>query len=141
MTPSFALAKEINDPVKKEERMARLAQLEERIYQRASGVLEAVLSFHEVAPSQQEPPPDWVAEYGAEGAQQRLAVAKTGWLPASLAPNAPRLALQFVTAVRRAQGRQQMLKPELNVKISLPAPTSSQHPTVTTTYETRELDE
>ena len=46
-----------------------------------------------------------------------------------------------MTAVRRAQGRQAMLKPELNVKISLPAPTSSQHPTVTTTYETRELDE
>jgi hypothetical protein len=140
MYESVALAKEIADPAKREERLARLAELEDRIYQRASGILEAVLAFHEVHPSQQDPPAQWIEEFGQDGARQRLAVAKTGWLPQSLAPHAPKLALQFVTGVRRAQGRQVSVKQELNVRISLPAPTSSQHP-AGPAYETREVDE
>lgn len=139
MQERVELSKALVDPTKREERLARIAEIEDRIYQRASGVLEAVLSFHEVSPNQQEPPEQWVEEYGLEGARQRLAVAKSGWLPPSHAPTAPKLALQFVAGVRRAQGKVNIGKQEINVKLNLPAPTSAKYQ-VTEAYETREIE-
>jgi len=133
------LAKELSDPKRVEERLARIVEIEDNIYQRAAGVLEATLSFHEVAPNQQEPSPEWVEQYGAEGAKQKLAVAKTGWLPQALAPNATKLALQYVTAVTRARRGAVVKANELNVQIQLPAPTSAAHPTVSV-YPRREIE-
>lgn len=124
------LATLVKDEKAKEERLERMAQMEDRIYQRANGVLEAALSFHEVAPDAQLPPADWVSEYGAEGARQRLEVAKAGWLPQSEAPNAFKLAAQVTAGISRGRAfrGQRVVQNQLNVKISLPAPTSREHP-------------
>lgn len=136
----FELRRELRDPVAKEARLARLEELENQVYERASQVVEAVLSFHEVTPGQTEPPPEWVAQYGEAGARQRLEVAKGGWLPKSLAPNAYQYALQACTGIMR--GRKYNLRIQqanLNVKLTLPAPTSAAHPGPAV-YEVRDLE-
>lgn len=132
MHSGWALAKELKDEGKREERMARITELEDRVCDRAAGVIEAVLSFHEVSPRQTEPPADWVEQYGEDGAKQRLEVAKSGWLPNSEAPNATKLASYIYTGITRARGHKVNFNARtLNVKIALPAPTSSAHPVLT----------
>jgi len=136
----YALEAELRDGQRKEERLSRIIALEDRIFERASGVVEAALSFHEVTPFQEEPPADWIAEYGLEGARQRLGVAKTGWMPQAMAPSAVKLAVQAMAGIARGRGfRVQVNQNSLNVKIELPAPTSAQHP-MGEAYPVKEID-
>jgi hypothetical protein len=129
MHPAIALAKELKDEKLKEQRLARIEELEDRVCETAAGVIEAALSFYEVTPNQQEPPPEWIALYGEKGAHQRLAVAKSGWLPQNLAPSATKLASYIYTGITRARGHKTTLSARVvNVKIALPAPTSAAHP-------------
>jgi hypothetical protein len=71
-----------------------------------------------------------VTRFGAEGAKQRLAVAKAGWLPQSLGPSGPKYAVQLVAGISRARRMQsaQIGPREVNAKIALPAPTSAGMP-------------
>lgn len=135
------LRKELADEKQKEARIARIEQLEQRVFEQASGVVQAVLAFAEVSPHQTEPPASWIAEYGEEGAKQRLEVAKTGWLPQSIAPNATKLAVQLMVGSQRGRQRNVRLGiGTVNVKIALPAPTSREHPGPVT-YDVKDLDE
>lgn len=129
MHPVEVATKDYLDPARKEARQQRIQELEDRVSDTAAGVLEATLAFHEVTPQQQEPPEEWIALYGEKGAYQRLAIAKAGWLPQSLAPNATKLASFVYTAIARARGHKATFSARVvNVKIALPAPTSAAHP-------------
>ena len=129
------------DEAKREERLAKIEELENEIFERAAGVVNAYLSFAEVERDQKEPPPAWVAQYGYDAAKQRLEVAKAGWLPASIAPAAAKLAVQAQIGISRGRGyRMKITQNNLNVKIALPAPTSSAYPANDTTYEVRDLE-
>ncbi len=131
---------ELRDEAQKETRLARIVELEDHIFERAAGVVEAFLSFHEVTPHQETPPEAWVEQYGAEGAQQRLQVAKAGWLPGSVAPAGAKLGAQVMAGIARGRGyRVKVSQNQINVKIELPAPTSSQHPGGET-YPVKELE-
>lgn len=139
----FSLAKELQDEAKRAERMARIEELECQVYERASQVVDAALCFHEVTPTQTEPPPQWVAELGYSAAKQKLEVAKTGWLPQSLAPNALKIAVSCTIGIRRGQARNQMRElanGNLPVTLVLPQPTSREHPGLTV-YPVKDLDE
>jgi hypothetical protein len=141
MYEGFHLQQELKDEKKKETRMARIEELENEIFERAAGVVNAYLSFAEVTPHQAEPPPEWVEQYGLLGAQQRLAIAKAGWLPASVAPAGAKLAIQAQIGISRGRAYRhaRLTQNNLNVKISLPAPTTSEHPGPTV-YEVRDLE-
>lgn len=129
MSVPVALSKELAAADRKEARLARIAELEDRVNEIATGVVEAALSFHEVTPTQTVPPVRWIAEYGPEGAQQRLMVARSQWMPPSVAPVGPKLAVQVMIGIARGRGyKVKLTQNVLNVKIELPAPTSSQHP-------------
>lgn len=123
-------AAEFRDPEAIAARQQKIAELEDEVFQTSVGVVQAMLDFHLVTPDQQEPPPDWVEKWGREAAEQRLRVAKAGWMPNSLAPAATGLASRIVTGIARARGsRQQALGPaEINVKLQLPMPTSAAQP-------------
>ncbi len=140
MQEGFALRKELADEKQKAMRMARIEELENEIFERAAGVVNAALSFTEVTPTQTEPPPGWVAEYGYEAAKQRLEIAKMGYWPASVAPNAFKLAQQVQTGISRGRAySMKVTQNNLNVKIALPAPTTLEHPG-TVVYEVRDLE-
>lgn len=140
MYEGFALRKELQDEKQKALRLARIEELENEIFERAVGVVNAALSFTEVSPTQMEPPAEWVAELGYEAAKQKLEIAKMSYLPQSLAPNGFKLAAQVATAISRGRGyRAKITQNNLNVKISLPPPTTVAHPGPIT-YETRDLD-
>ncbi len=121
---------EHRDPDAVAARLARVAQLEDEVFQASAAIAQATLDFHLVSPSQQEPPPDWVAELGEEAARQRLAVAKAGWMPASIAPVAVTHAFRVVTGIARARRSDPRGSgpAEINVTLKLPVPTSAAQP-------------
>lgn len=118
------------DPDAIAERLARIAEVEDEVFQTSAAVAQATLDFHLVTPDQQEPPPEWVAEYGESAARQRLAVAKAGWMPQSVAPSAVGHAFRVVTGIAKArrQGPQSFGPAEINVTLKLPVPTSAGQP-------------
>lgn len=138
----FRFRKEYEDEEKRAERAARIEELELRVYERASQVVQGILRFHEVTPTQTEPPEQWVEEFGREGAEQLLGVAKAGWLPQSLAPAALKIAVSCTIGIRRGQQRanQRLGGGELPVKMLLPQPTTREHPGLVT-YPVKDLDE
>jgi hypothetical protein len=120
-----AVLREIHGEPEKAARLTRMLEIEDEVFQTAAGILGAALDFCHVAPDQQEPPPDWVSRFGEEGAKQRLAVAKAGWMPPSLAPASLKLAAQMYTGIARIRGmaaRGASGPREVNAKIALPAP-------------------
>lgn len=136
-----ALEKDLASEKLKEARLERVAQIEDRIFEICAGVAEANVSFFMVDPDQTEPPPEWVEQYGLEGARQRLIVAKYGHLPANEQPSGVRNAIQIMNGISRGRGfRVRLNQTNLNVKISLPAPTSAAHPGPEV-YPSRELEE
>jgi len=141
MSKGFALRQELADENLKIQRMARIEELENRVFETAAGIVEALFAFHEVSPQQAEPPASWIAEFGEEAAMQRLAVAKAGWLPPSLSPTAVNHAVKMMTGISRSRAHKTSLtQNNLNVKLVLPAPTSREHPGPVV-YETKDLDE
>ncbi len=124
------LLREIHGEEGKASRLTRMLDIEDEVYQQASGILRAALDFCHVRPDQQEPPPEWVEQYGLEAAKQRLEVAKQGWAPKSLSASGVDLAKSMVIGISRAR-RHTALNAgprEVNAKIALPAPTSAGMP-------------
>jgi hypothetical protein len=132
---------EHRDPDAVAARMERISEIEDEVFQTSAAVVQATLDFHLVRPDQQEPPPEWVEEYGLEAALQRLAVAKAGWMPNSQAPAAVGLASRIVTGIARARrtGIQALGPREINVKLTLPVPTSAAQPGAPV-YPTKEIE-
>lgn len=112
-------------------RIARMEQMEERLYVSSAAILEAQIDFATVSPDTEEPPKEWVKQFGALGAAQRLAVAKTGWLPRGQTPSGIETASKMFAGISaaRARRRDAVEAPrELPVVISIPAPTSQAFP-------------
>lgn len=137
---------ELRDMVKREGaeteiRVNRINEIESRIYDRAAAVVEAHISFHEVTRDQEEAPKEWVRMYGKEGAEQRLAVARTGWGKGSEAPSGVKVAQAVMVAIQRGRAFKQALgSGKVNVTISLPAPTSASHE-LEGSYPSKDLEE
>lgn len=110
------------------------------MFETAAEVVEGVLRFKDVSFDQTEPPEEWVLEYGEAEAKKKLALARSGWLPASTAPAGFQVALRALTGIARSHGyKVKVTQNNLNVKIALPAPTTAEHPGPVT-YEVRELE-
>lgn len=142
MYEGFFLQAELKDEKQKLIRQERMEALEQRVYEHAGGVVEALLAFTEIDPQQADPPPDWVERYGEVAARQRLQVAKAAWLPAASFPAGGKLAVQVLTGITRGRQHrnQKLTQNNINVKIALPAPTSREHPGPVV-YEVRDLEE
>lgn len=129
----FEQAKLLNllrDPVAKEERLAKILEIEDRIADKANQVIDAIVHFGEIDPEQAEPPIEWEHMYGAEGAKQRFRVMQASWLPAKEAPVALRLVTQVKVGIDRARAHKvETQNNTINVQmLTLPAPTSVEHP-------------
>lgn len=141
MSEVIQLRKDLRDEKHRESRLARIEELENEIYDRAAGVVNAGLAFVEVDPHQTEPPQAWITEFGLEGAKLRLKAAQALWLPQSVVPSGFKLAAQVMVGIARGRGyRVRVTQNSLNVKISLPAPTTAEHPGATA-YEVRDLEQ
>ncbi len=140
MYEGFLLRQEFKDEAKKADRLARLEELENQIFERASAVVNAALSFVEIDPNATDPPQSWIDEYGEEVARQRLKVAQSLWLPASVVPAGFKLASQAMTGISRGRAyKVRITQNTMNVKLTLPAPTTNEHPGATV-YEVRDLE-
>lgn len=141
LVPMLDLSAHINAGEKgRETRLAKMREVEDEVLQRALGNLNAIQSFSEISPDEENPPESWVQEYGLEAATKRLALAKAGWRPMKDAPFGAVQSLQIAVGYAKARGQQVNLAAgELNVKISLPAPTTAEHPGEVV-YEVREIE-
>jgi hypothetical protein len=141
MNPTVpGVAAELRDVKKTEQRLARIEEIEDRVYDISTQVIEATLAFSEVTPDQAVPPPEWVELYGEKAAMQRLQVAKGGWMRQSDAPSAVKLAAIVRNGIIRGRNyNKQLVNQQINVKIALPAPTSQEHPGAEV-YEVRDVD-
>ncbi len=127
----------------KEKRLERIAEIEEKVFDISTQVVMAHLAFTEVDPMQEDPPEEWVAQFGEVAARRRMIVAKAGYLPHSQMPSAVKLAALVRTSISRAYSQQNRgagTLNQVNVKIALPAPTSVEHPGAET-YAVIDLDE
>jgi hypothetical protein len=127
----------------KEKRLERIAEIEDKVFDISTQVVLAHLAFTEVDPLQEDPPPEWVEQFGEVAARRRMIVAKSGYLPASQMPSAVKLAAMVRTSISRAYSQQHRgvgALNQVNVKIALPAPTSVEHPGEEV-YPVLELDE
>jgi hypothetical protein len=130
----------LRDPVLKEERLARIEQLEDEVFEAAVATVQEILAFREVSHNQDTPPQAWIDEFGEEEANRRLNMAKAGWLPQSISPAGFKYALQAMGGIAKGRAwRVKVTQNNLNVKIALPAPTTTAHPGPIT-YEVRDLD-
>ena len=122
-------------------RMERMLAIEDEILEHSLGIVRGMLSAAEIRPSDENPPEEWVQRLGKEAAEQQLAVARECWLPASKMPGFVVHSTHLVVGIAKARGQKIHLRAgELNVKISLPAPTTAEHPGEVV-YETREIEE
>lgn len=136
----FALTREVKDEAAKEERLAKIEDLENRVFEQAVEVVSGFLDFSTISPQQKEVPQEWVEKYGTEKAQLRFMLAQSAWAPKSLQPAGVDTAVRCMTAISRAKGhRIKVTQNNLNVKLTLPAPTSASHPGPVT-YEVRDLE-
>ena len=127
----------------KEKRLERIAEIEDKVFDVCTQVVMAHLAFTEVDPDQEDPPEEWVQQFGEKAARRRLIVAKLGYAPHSQMPSAVKLAAMARTSISRAYSQQHRgvgAMNQVNVKIALPAPTSQEHPGAET-YEIIDLDE
>jgi hypothetical protein len=131
----------LRDPALKEQRLARIEQLEDEVFEQSVSIVQEVLSFREVTHDQIDPPEAWVTELGEEEARKKFNLAKSGWLPASVSPVAFKYALAAMNGIAKGRAwRVKVTQNNLNVKIALPAPTTTAHPGPIT-YEVRDLEE
>lgn len=126
----------------REARIERIAEIEDKVFDISTQVVMAHLAFTEVDPQQEDPPEEWVAQFGEKAARRRMIVAKAGYLPASQMPSAVKLAQMVRQSISRAYSQQHkgVALNQVNVKIALPAPTSQEHPGEEI-YPIRDLDE
>lgn len=124
----------------REERWEKMERVQDEVFASAAGIMQAFMAFAEIEPDQQEPPEEWIAEFGPKGAALRLKVAKLGWGRKDEMPGGVAVAEKVYTGINKArQKSQRATQAPLNVTISLPAPTSAEHPGGET-YPVRELE-
>lgn len=125
----------------REERLRKMQETEDECYQAASQIVDAYLSFTEIDFDQQDPPAEWVSRFGEEGARRRLQIARLGWAPKEQMPGGVVIAHKFMDGVIKAnvkRGGKKVIN--LNATISLPAPTSAEHPGEGQQYPVREIE-
>jgi len=140
LVPSLDLTSGLT-PEAKENRLARMREIEDEILQTALGNVAAIQDATSISPEEENPPEEWVERFGKEAAEKRLYAAKWGWKAQKEAPLWAIQALQMVVGIAKARGQSVRVGTlELNARISLPAPTTSEHPGPVV-YEVRDISD
>lgn len=112
--------------------LRRLAEVEHAVQQNSFDVVDAVVSFAEINPEQEEPPQNWIEKYGYLKALHRFRIAKAGWMSAKDAPVAIKVAASIATNALKNRGEEN--RQPLNM--TLVKVVSNTHK-----YETMEIEE
>jgi hypothetical protein len=118
-----------------------MREVEDEVLQLAVGNCSAIQAFSQINPADENPPESWVQELGLEAATLKFKLAKEGWRPQKEAPFGAIQAMQIMIGIAKARGQSVRVGTlELNARISLPAPTTAEHPGPVT-YEVRDIEE
>lgn len=100
----------------------RLETLTDELLEESIVNLRAQARFHEIDPSTEGPPPEWVAEMGEKEAKKAFIIAREAWRPSKEVPHALKASLQVATGILKGRGERPQAQ-SLNIQfIQLNAP-------------------
>lgn len=105
--------------------LARIRGIEDEMQERSLGIIDGVLAFADLPLEATEAPPEWVAQYGKEGAAKRFRLARHGMESAKDAPVAIKVAVSVHAAITKARATEKAGPKSLNiqfVQMSAPLP-------------------
>ena len=117
--PAGALACEPATALATSDQMDRLKDLQDRILLKSLEVVEASVSFHEIAPNLEKPPQEWVDELGEVKAAEKLRVAKASWMNAKEAPVGLAMCRATALGIMKVNEASKHLSPHLNVQVAI----------------------
>lgn len=89
---------------------------EVKLHGEAITILDHTFAAREIAPGDEQPPPEWIAELGMEKAMNKLRVANAGWLPAKDAPAFVQTARAFAVGRMKSEATKKGGARTLNVQ-------------------------
>ena len=89
----------------------------DELYRETRFVTSASMAFADIEEDQEEPPQEWIDEFGEKEAKKRLRIAKYAQLPHNKAPIALEIAQKVVTGITKAKMERPGQDRVLNVQI------------------------
>ena len=111
------LAEVITGPERLANQHARLQRLEDDLLERAMNIVDGSMAFSEIDPADEQPPKEWIAEFGEEGARRRMRVARASWMNAKEAPVGIKVAAQVAVGIMRANAQKNTGPKVLNIAV------------------------
>ena len=102
-----------------------LRGIEDDILCETSAIIRDVTRFRDIDPDSEAPPPEWIAEHGADEAKKRFRLAKVGWSPKKDAPVGIEVARSVMVGIVKARATEKKGPSTLNVafvKMTSPFP-------------------
>lgn len=65
---------------------SRLREIADGLLEQNLSIMESASAFGDIDPADAEPPPEWVKQFGEEGARRRHRIARAAWLSSKDAP-------------------------------------------------------
>lgn len=100
-----------------QQREQTLKSLEAELFLESMQIVADSFKFREIAPDQQEPPPEWVQEMGHKKAMERLRSAQAGWMSKKDSPVAVQVAQAVVIGISRSRATEKAGPKNLNVQV------------------------
>lgn len=111
------LAEIVPAPIRAVSQHARLERIQDDLLERSLAVVDGSVSFADIEPGALEPPPEWIEQYGHEGAMRRLRVARASWMNAKEAPVGIKVAAQVAVGILRAKAQEKSGPKTLNIAV------------------------
>lgn len=99
--------------------LSRVKAIEDRLFDKASEVLDGVLAFADVKADDVSPPGEWIEEYGLERAEKRFRMAKYGLMSAKEAPVAIKVAQAHHASITNSRAKERNAPISLNAALIL----------------------
>lgn len=100
----------------KEDRELALKEVEDRLLAESTKIVEGVLRFHEIDPTAEEPPEEWIEKHGYEVASSMHRLAVAGWVSKVKAPAGVDIAARVMLGIQKARSLDKAPK-KLNVQL------------------------
>ena len=99
--------------------LAKVRELEDRVFEKATDVVDACLSAPDIPEDLTEPPPAWVDRFGEEDAARRLRIARHSLMSAKEAPVYLKVATSVQAGIMKVRAAEKSAPVTLNAQVVL----------------------
>jgi len=94
--------------ISKKAKSEQLATMDTNMLVGSLKVLDGVLGFADIDADAEDPPDEWLRQYGTKEAHRRFRLAKAGWESSRNLPSGVKIATTLVTEIMKAKAMQQV---------------------------------